>query len=245
MKKIRILETIPLYSDTNLESKTSQLINNTNIVDFNREKRRNGINWMEIFVNGKKLYVKKENDKMNIVKRAKLIDNSCTVIFYKAKDGGYHEFNEVFTPFHLENINQETITMMRIYDESQKKELVDLYYNVNNFEVSKSVFAKDEDILITNERKDFIEVLYGKKIGYVMGSVSYYEAKNWWYFIVLGFVLVLTIVGSVYIFNDGGWVVRGGIVLIPMVIASIVIIVFIKSFLFVINSIFAEIRKRF
>lgn len=39
------------------------------------------MNWMEIYFHGKKNYIKKDFSKMSILRKAKLIDDSCTVVF--------------------------------------------------------------------------------------------------------------------------------------------------------------------
>lgn len=243
-KRIKIIHPIVLYSAHEENSKTFDFLHEGVILEFNREKRRNGINWMEIYLKGKKNYIKKDFSKIYILKKAKLIDDSCTVVFYESKTGENYDFHDVFTPHQLDNMDQETIKMKRIFDHAQKEKYINLYYNKTAVEVSKRILAKGEEIIITNERGIFLEVLYGKRFGYILSDVAYYEAKNWWMIVVAMLVLLGIIGGSFYSLIDNGWTITGSILAIPAIIITAVIVICIKFVLAIFNMIYQNIRKR-
>lgn len=243
-KRIKILQPVVLYTAHEESSKTSDFLHEGEIVEFNREKRRNGINWMEIYLHGKKNYIKKDFSKMSILRKAKLIDDSCTVVFYVSKTGENYGFNDVFTPHQFDDINQGVIKMKRIYDEAQKEQYVNLYYNKTVVEVSKRIFARGEEIIITNKNGMFLEVLYGKKSGYILSDVVYYEARNWWVIVVAALVILGIGAGSFYALIDNGWTITGSIFVIPAIIIIAIIVICIKFILAIFNIIFQNIRKR-
>lgn len=243
-KQIKINQIVPVYSAHDENSKTTDFIYEGNVVRFNREKRRNGIDWMEIYFQGKKSYIKKDFSKMYILRKSKLIDDSCTVVFYESKNGENYRFNEAFTPHQFDDMNQGSVQMKRIYDEAQRQESVTLYYNKSTVEVSKRIFARGEEIIITNKEGEFLEVLYGKKLGYILSSVMYYETRNWW-MIVVGVSVILGIVGGLFYASiETGWSVSGSFLAIPAIIIIAVIVFCIKLILAVFNIIFENIRKR-
>ncbi|MBB4805096.1 hypothetical protein HNP38_000368 [Chryseobacterium defluvii] len=243
-KQIKILQPVKIYSDHEYEAETSNLLNAGDIVKFNREKRRNGIDWMEIFINNRKVYIKKDMSKLFILKEAKLMDNSCTVVFYKPKNDIKYKFNEAFTVHQFADKDQGSIRMRRIYEVATKEKYIDLYYDKDMIEVSKTVLAKGEKIIITSENRSFLEILYGKKTGYILADVAYYEARNWWV-IAVGVIVALGVIsGSFYALIDSGRTVVGPILAIPIIIIVAIIVFFIKFFLAIINIIFQNIRKR-
>lgn len=243
-RRINILQPLAIYSAHEENSKTSDFLHEGEIVEFNREKRRNGINWMEIYLKGKKSYIKKDYSKIYILKKAKLIDDSCTVVFYESKTRVKYDFHDVFTSHALEKMSQESIKMKRIYDHAQKEKYVHLFYNNNDVEVSKRILAKGEEVIITNEKGMFLEVLYGKRFGYILSDVAYYEAKNWWMIVVAMLVLLGIIGGSFYSLIDNGWTITGSILAIPAIIITAVIVICIKFVLAIFNMIYQNIRKR-
>ncbi|MDR2238339.1 MAG: hypothetical protein LBE92_19615 [Chryseobacterium sp.] len=243
--RIKINQTVSVFSASDESSKTATFLYRNNIVEFNREKRRNGINWMEIYLQGKKSYIKKDFSKMYILKKAKLIDDACTVVFFESKTAEDYDFHDVFTPHQLEDMNQESVQMKRIYDQAQKEVYVNLYYNKSTVDVSKRIFASGEEIVITSEKGMFLEVLYGKKLGYILSDVTYYETRNWWIIIVAAVVVLGITGGSFYALIDTGRTITGPILAVPALIITAVIVVFIKFFLALFNMIFHNIRKRF
>lgn len=244
IKYIKILHPVTLYSSHEEDSKTSDFLHEGVIVELNREKRRNGINWMEIYLKGKKNYIKKDFSKIYILKKVKLTDDSCTVVFYKSKIGENYDFHDVFTPHQFDNMDQETIKMKRIFDHAQKEKYINLYYNKTAVEVSKRILAKGEEVIITNEQGMFLEVMYGKRFGYILSDVGYYEAKNWWMIVVAILVLLGIMGSSLYSLIDNGWTIGGSILIIPALIITAVVIICIKTILVIFNFIFQNIRKR-
>lgn len=120
-KKIKIHQTISVYSNHEESAKTSNFLSEGQIVDFNREKRRNGINWMEIYLDNEKKYIKKDFSKIFILKEGKLADNSCNVLFWEPKDSENYKFEDIFLPVQNEVNSLEEIEIRRIYDDGKKK----------------------------------------------------------------------------------------------------------------------------
>lgn len=85
LKKIKIHQAVSVYSNHDENSKTTIFLSEGQIVDFNREKRRNKVNWMEIYINNQKAYIKKDLSKIFILKNAKLDDDSCSVFVLRTK----------------------------------------------------------------------------------------------------------------------------------------------------------------
>ncbi len=245
LKKIKINQTIPVYSDHKENSETGVCLYNGNIIDFNRVKHRNGIDWIEIFFHNKKAYIKKDFSKIYILKRAKLLDDACTVIFYQSKKNGDHDFHEMFTIHRFDDRNQEAVVIKRIFAESEKEQSVTLYYDPEEADVSKRIFAKGEEMIITGKKGLFLEVLYGRKLGYVLSDVSYYELRNRWMFIVAIIITSGVFGGSLYAMIESGWYVRGALLAIPVVVISVIIITVLKLILSANTVVFNHIRKRF
>lgn len=242
---IKILNTVSIYSNYDEHTQTSHFLMHGNIVDFNRIKRRNGIDWMEILIDGQKRYIKKNTSQFFKLKEVKILDDSCTVIFFKLKNEFNYGFKEVFTSHKFEDKDQGIIQMRRYYEVGTKEKCINLYYDKDVAEVSKSVLAKGEKTIITSENGDILEILYGKKVGYILGDVSYYENKNWWIIVVCIIVALGVGGGSLYALIDSGRTVTGSILVIPGVIITALIVVFIKFILIAFNLIFETIRKRF
>jgi hypothetical protein len=243
-RQIKIHQTVAVYSDHDESSKTSNFLSEGQIVEFNREKRRNGINWMEIYIDAKKVYIKKDFSKMYIIREAKLSDDSCTVLFFESKDGRGSEFAEVFSATQNEDKSLEEIPMRRVYEGGNKEKYVNLYFDKNTVDVSKTVLAKGDPIMITAERKPFLEIQYGKKTGYLLYDVSYSEIKDWWVMPVIFLIIAAITIGIFVAIYETGWIVVGPILLIPGFIVALIVIVFMQLIIAVLNAIFHNLRKR-
>lgn len=141
-------------------------------------------------------------------------------------------------------MNQGCIKVKRIFDHAQQEKCINLYYDINKVNISKRIFAKGEEIIITDKIGVFTEVLYGKKTGYILSDIAYYEPKNWWMVAVVSVVGLFMMVGLIYSAISSGWVVKGAFLAIPVIIVSAIIIVFIKGILTIVNLVVENIRKR-
>lgn len=126
----------------------------------------------------------------------------------------------------------------------KKEKQVNLYYNKTVVEVSKRIFSRGEEIIITNKNGMFLEVLYGKKFGYILSDVVQYEARNWQVTVVVVVVILGMTIGSFYALIDNGWTITGLIIYIPVIIITAIIVIGIKFILSIFNIIFQNIRKR-
>lgn len=242
-KKIKIHQTMSVYSSHDGNSKTANFLSEGQIVDFNREKRRNGINWMEIYIDNKKAYIKKDFSKLYIIKDVTISDDSCSVLFFEPKVGNF-EFNGVFFPTQNENESLEEIEIRRIYESGNKQKFIRLYYDKEIADVHKKILAKSDKISISAEKGNFLEVLYGKRVGYILSNVSYDEAKDWWMMPLIILIISAVTIGIFVAILQTGWIVVGPILLIPGFILAVVMIVFIQIIIAIISAIFKNIRKR-
>lgn len=244
-KKIKIHQTVSIYSNHEENAMTSNFLSEGQIVDFNREKRRNGINWMEIYLNNEKVYIKKDFSKIFILKEGKLSDNSCNVLFWEPKDSENHKFDDVFSPVQNDVNSLEKIEIRRIYDDGKKEKLIKLYYDKENADVYKKILYKKDKIIISAEKINFLEVFSEKKTGYVLSDVSYDETKDWWIMPLTILIISLVAIGIFIGVLLTGWIVVGPILLIPGFIVAIVVIVFMQIFIAIMSATFKSIRKRF
>ncbi|AZA59532.1 hypothetical protein [Chryseobacterium indoltheticum] len=244
-KKIKIHQTISVYSNHEESAKTSNFLTEGQIVDFNLEKRRNGINWMEIYLDNEKKYIKKDFSKIFILKEGKLSDNSCNVLFWEPKNKENYKFDDIFSPVQNEANSLEEIEIRRIYDDGKKEKLIKLYYDKENADVYKKILYKKDKIVISAEKINFLEVFSDKKTGYVLSDVSYDETKDWWIMPLTIIIISLIAIGIFIGVLLTGWIVVGPILLIPGFIVAIVVIVFMQIFIAIMSAIFKSIRKRF
>ncbi|OBW41830.1 hypothetical protein AB670_01781 [Chryseobacterium sp. MOF25P] len=244
-KKIKIHQTVSIYSNHEESAKTSNFLNEGQIVDFNREKRRNGINWMEIYLDNEKKYIKKDFSKIFILKEGKLADNSCNVLFWESNDNENYKFDDIFSPVQNEANSLEEIEIRRIYDDGKKEKWIRLYYDKENANVYKTVLYKKDKITISAEKINFLEVFSDKKTGYILSDVSYDETKDWWMMPLIILIISLVTIGIFIAVLLTGWIVVGPILLIPGFIVAIVVIVFMQIFIAIVSAIFKSIRKRF
>lgn len=242
--KIKIHQAISVYSEHEENAKTSAFLSKGQIVEFNREKRRNGINWMEIYIEGKKAYIKKDFSKIFIMKNAKLSDESCSILFFEPKKEGYPEFEDIFAPFQNESNSLEEIQVRRVYESGKKEKLIRLFYDKDVADVHKKILAKKDSLIISGERRSFMEVLYGKKAGYVLSDISYDEPKDWWMMPLIITIMIIVTIGIFAAILSTGWIVVGPILLIPGFIIAAIAIVFMQIAIAILSAIFKSIRKR-
>ena len=245
-RRINILQPLAIYSAHEENSKTSDFLHEGEIVEFNREKRRNGINWMEIYIAGKALYIKKDFSKMYIVRDARLSDDSCTVVFIEENDGRKRSFSEVFSASRIENEENNTaVKLSRTYDSGKKEKYLELFYDKNNADVSIKTLVKKDKFDITSENKVFLEILYGKRTGYILSNVDYSESKDWWMKPLMYIIMIAVAILAFAVIFKTGWIVIGPILLIPGAILAFVIMLVVKITLGILNFFFQRIRKRF
>lgn len=245
-KRIKILQPVTMYTAHEENAKTSDFLHTGEIVEFNREKRRNGINWMEVYVAGKPVYIKKDFSKMYIVKEAKLSDDSCTIVFIEENDGIKRSFSEVFSVSRIENEeNNASVKLNRTYDSGKKEKYIELFYDKSGAEVSVKTLTKKDKFEIISENKNFLEIIYGKRTGYILSKVDYSESKDWW---MMPFVYIVMVAVAILVFVvifTTGWIVIGPILLIPGAILAFILMLLLKIVFGILNFFFQRIRKWF
>lgn len=165
-------------------------------------------------------------------------------LFFEPKKAGYSELESIFSPFQNEDSSLEEIQIRRVYDGGNKEKFIRLFYDSEVADAHKRILAKNDKITISAEKGDFLEVLYGQKTGYILSSVSYNEAKDWWIMPLSILIMILVTIGIFAAILATGWIVVGPILLIPGFILAVIVIVFLQIFIAIISAIFKSIRKR-
>ncbi|MFL9833120.1 hypothetical protein [Chryseobacterium terrae] len=244
LKKIKIHQAVSVYSNYDENSKTKNFLSEGQIVDFNREKRRNGINWMEIYINNQKAYIKKDLSKIFILKEVRLADDSCNVLFFEPKKEGYSEFEDLFLPAQNDDNTLEEIQIRRVYEKGNKENFIKLYYDENAVDIHNKILIEKDKMIISAEKGNFLEIFHGQKTGYTLSSVSYNEGKDWWIMPLIILIMSVVTIGIFAAILMTGWIVVGPILLIPGFILAVVIIVFLQIIIAILSAAFKGIRKR-
>lgn len=255
MKKyINILETIDVYDTHEPSSKIIKQLQPGELVTFTREKRRNGINWMEINLENEGLaYLKKEPRKIYICDYVYLSDEKAVGFGYRYKTEDQPPFNFLFLPIgsiDRNNHSVETITLRSQNDEENKKYVeLKLEYPSDLVEVWEINFKKDDHFYVmkkTLDRNDvFIEVDdFKDSKGFILKKTNYNSQKDAW----MGPVAIIASIGTIgaiiIAFLMNGWLVVSKLMIIPAIIVAFIAIFAIQIVLVILSGIFSQIRKR-
>jgi len=260
-KYFRVLEPIEVYKSHDEGAAVLKNLSIDKLIHYNREKRRDGVNWMEIYLENKQLgYIKKDMSKIFFCEYSELNDDLALGFDYKVKNGESLSIGEVFVPIPISgirsgqtNTNEVTreIEVKRIQDKEKNKfEFIKLDYNPDFIEVNRIKLKKKERFyLIKSTRAStdaFIEIdnLRGKK-GYLLKTTSVSPTKDNWMGMVAIIVGVATILGIIGVCFESGLLVIGTILIIPGLIAGFITVILLKIVLSIIEGIYQQIRKRF
>ena len=260
---LKTLNTVKVYAD---HSQTSQIIKTypqDEFIPFNREKLRNGINWIEIYLdNAKKGYLLKNKQDLFICKYAELRDDEALGFDYEYDTIGGKKlsFSEIFDPVQV----NEMITPENYFEskkarvevkrtdnkEKNKTETIILKYDPNFVRVVTFTMQEKEMFYVTydNSRGDdaFIKIdnLLGKK-GYLLNSTFYTEPKDDWIGYVGTTAGILTVVAMMFSFYLTGWLVITGLYIIPAAIVGFIVILVLKVIVKILAKLYHQIRIRF
>ncbi|QCE39931.1 hypothetical protein [Psychroserpens sp. NJDZ02] len=251
---LRILKPTKVYSRHELSSSHLTTLEPDTIISFNREKRRDKVNWMEIYIEDKKeAYIKKDHDNFYKCQNVILDDDSVqgfSVIYKTSKKPLFDSlFHQKDTLTEIENIG--IIKAESIEDAKEGKKIdIQLAYNKDLIQVDPFVLKKKEHFYIINnvfgKKYIFIEIdnLKGKK-GFILKKTNYTKKGDEWMKPVIVIIMILVVGGLILIGLSAGWLAISGLMLIPAVIVAIVAIVVLQIILMIIKGIFNIIRKRF
>ncbi len=252
---LRILEPTVVYSKHELSAKTPETLKPGELISYNREKRRNGINWMEIYINGYKVaYIQKEARNFFICKHAILSDENASGFTYSFKTELKLPRHMLFLPEgHLDNTKHTIgqISMKSIEKASENKMIyITLEYPAELIDVEPVIFRKNEHFFVTENsygsNEIFMEVdnMKGKK-GFLLKKTNYTNLEDIWVTPVAIGVAILTVIGIFVAFLESGWIVISGLMVIVGVIVGFVMIIVLQILLMILRGIFNQIRKRF
>jgi hypothetical protein len=256
---IKTLNSIPVYSNHSENSQVIKTLPADEFITYNREKRREGINWLEIYLVGnEKGYVKYNKQDVFICKYAELIDDEAIGFDYTSTTIGNKKlsFTEIFEPVlinqgddretHFEN-KRARIEVKRV--DGNKTKTITLKYDSNFVTVIPFSMQKKEMFYITYEDRRlndvFIKVdnLVGKR-GYLLHSTSYTESKDNWMSTIGTIAAIITVIAFILFFLSTGWLVMTGLYIIPAVIVGAIVIIILKIIFKILGTIFHQIRIR-
>ncbi len=253
---IHTISDVAVYSNHSESSQVIQTIPAGQIVPYNREKRREGINWMEIYLdNGEKAYVKKDKKEIFICKYAQLDDDEVQGFNYKLENGRELDFYEVFTPILPAQAPRMAgsklwIELKRIKDRTKNQtESITLEYDPAEVEITPFRLLKKEYFYVTRHdefsKNPFMEVngLDFNK-GILLSKTSYTDTKDKWMLPIIYTIMIVTLIATFLAILATGWIVIGPILLIPAIIVAAIAVLALKIVVSIIAGIFGQIRKR-
>ena len=252
---LRVIHPIEVYNNWIGGEFKSSVINTlqpNEIVHYNREIRRKGENWLEIYIeNNKKAYIKVSRVHYELYLYVSLSDENSSGFSFDIIDKEV-PFGSIFT--FLSNTQKPTTTsnfveLKRMFDD--KQQVIYLGYNPDIVSVEPIKFLKNQTFFVIPHKyksdSPFIEVdnFKGKK-GLLLKTTNYMVKSETWIFnlsIFLGVSAVISIIG--YILYQGYFVFNGlaAIVIIVVVMFASMIVLFLAKA--IILGIFNQIRKRF
>jgi hypothetical protein len=255
-KVLSILEKVSLYSNHAENNKTNNFLEEGTFVNYNREKRRNGVNWYEVYLaNKQKAYVKKDKSKIFVCKYCEIKSRNVKGFSYTKLDENLTN-NEIFNSFterildvskigfvnlyfvDVDDKEIETTTDATIEYDKTKISVTDLkFYNKENFYQVRPLAYK-QSLLEVNDFK-------GKKRGYILAKTNYNEVADNWINTVAIIFAILTVLAIFFAFLESGWIVVSGLMLIPAFIVGIIGVIIIKIIIGILKGTFKQIYKRF
>jgi hypothetical protein len=257
---IRIINPVNVFEQHTENSPVIQQLSPDEIVAYSREKRREGINWMEIFLeNGEKAYIKKNKQDIFICKYAELNDDEVTGFHYELKENKPHHFLEVFKPVLVNELihdpepipaDKARVAVKRIADaEKNKMEYLTLEYNPETVTVTPFTLNKNDRFFITGKdllyKDAFLETNdFGGRKGLLLKNTGYSEVKDKWMEYLAIAIAIITVAAIIIGFYSAGWLVVGTILIIPGIIVAAVAVIALKIVLSILGGIVHQIRIR-
>ncbi|GEM_PF-1928987 len=251
---LKILTPINVFQNHDLQSPIIDTFQPDQLIHYNREKRRDGKNWMEVYIGEDGIgYIPKERDTFFKCEFVKLNDQLAEGFHIDFKT---EEFNSPYTIFHPAgtlgiNEDKEKITFKSVEDASEGKEIAaEVEFLTKHAMVEPIFFRKNEEFYVTHEifGKNFIfkEVndLNGRQ-GYILKKSNCSNREDAWVAPVGILIAIVVILGIIIAILQTGWLVISGLMIIPAIIVAVVVIVVIQIVLSILKGIFNMIYKRF
>jgi hypothetical protein len=258
-KYIKTLQPVMVYNSHTPDATMVSTIPEGELVPYNREKLRNGIRWIEIYMSDGSLgYVKKNKNEFFICREVKLTDNWVQGFDYTVQGNVKKTMSDIFSPMqpasglaalsgHQSN---NVVEVKRMIDtEKNKSEYLQLSYNASIVTVTTFTMEEKETFYVVYENRlqknTFMEVdnLYGKK-GYLLPKTSCSDLGDEWIGYIGIAIMIITILGIIIAFFAAGWIVIGTILIIPGLILAFVAVFVLQIVMMILKGIAHEIRVR-
>ena len=257
---LRSLTAIPVYEQHDENSTVIQTIAPLTMIPYTREKRRNGINWMEIIIDENTSpqtfgYIKKSPFSYTKCVKVKLKDDLISGFSYTVNSdeeiGMGNLFKQKLSKKDPIDDGWERVEIKR--DEggdNAERAFIYLDYDPKLVTVKTFRFKADDEFYLYTEsspkEQAFIEVdnLKGRK-GYVLNGINTSQLKDLPVMILGGVIAIATVIGIIYACYQAGWIVFGKLLfLIGIGVAFVAIIAF-YIVMAILKGIFDMIYKRF
>ncbi|WP_024480529.1 hypothetical protein [Cellulophaga baltica] len=253
-KFLRILKPVKVYAKHEAKSRIIKELQPDELISFNREKRRNKENWMEIYLEKDTVgYLKKDSDAFFRCSFASLNDEISSGFNYEYKTEDASKVDTLFHQIGTLNKEQHTVETIEVktIDDSDEKKMahLQLEYNADIIHVIPVVFTKESEFYVTNDaianKSLFIEVdnRQGKK-GYLLKTTNYTNTEDKWVAPFAITVAILTVIGIFMAFLASGWIVVSGLMFIVGIGVAFVLIFVMQILILILRGIFNHIRKR-
>jgi hypothetical protein len=252
---LHILNDTEVYSGHSLSSQIIETLPAGSLVSFNREKRREGINWMEVYMNdGSKAYVQKNKKDVFICVYAELEDDEAHGFCYRPKNGHQRSFSELFTPVITPDLSvphngKEYIELKRVKQITKGAEkTLTLEYDPAVVDVTPLLLTKGNNFYLVAEDEPQKAVLelndpdLNKLV--LLKGTGYTSIADKWITPVAYVIMIVTLIATFLAILSTGWIVIGTILLIPAFIMAFIAIFAVKIVIAVIAGIFGQVRKR-
>lgn len=249
---LRILQPTKVYSKHSSISREIKILEPDTIISFNREKRRDKINWMEIYLDNKEVaYIKKDPLSFYKCEDVELNDDSTQGFNFTYKNEDNPPFGSIFFQEGTADlINKGNVKAECVEDsEKNKKHYISMDYDKDLVEVNPITLNKGEQFYVINnvygKSNIFIEIdnFKGKK-GFILKKTSYVNKEDKWIQPFSIVIMIVVIGGMILAGLSAGWLVISGLMIIPAVIIAVISIFAIQIAIMILKGIFNMIRKR-
>jgi len=255
---LRLLKDADVFSRHEEKGGTTATIKKDTILEYTREKRRNGINWMEIILDdGSLAYIKKGRDAIYLCEKEKVSDLYSKGFQFKIKDGVNKSFGELFEPISedrakLAKLESKGVTLLERSESGDTPKVMRLYleYSTDEVDVEPIEFQKGDELYVTfnslSRKEILIEVddFNGRK-GFLLKKTSRKSLEDAWLQPLGIAIMVIAIFAMIGAFLSTGWLVVSGLMIFPAVGIALVTIVVVQIAIMIVKGIVQQIRKRF
>jgi len=247
---INILSEIEVFAKHELSSSVIKTLKVGELISYNREKRRKGINWMEVYLDdNRKGYIKKDLSKIFICEKVILSADNATGFNFEHKSKTLLPIDQLFfQKGHFKSSDSPVGNIdLRSVNDVEKGDIVslNLEYLKDVVDVKGFRFIEGQDFHILYKSPIFIEIndFKGKK-GFLLSKTETTDpfSKGLGYLAIV--IVVLTVIALFAAFLASGWLVVSGLMILAGVVVAVILIFVIQLTLMILIGIFKQIRKR-